>query len=180
MYSKQTNNKDINSFQCVRCKNTIFTNKNIGSNHLKYAILCFSVVCLNLLIELLISDNKNKNAKILQNTLRLTSHFNILVIFYIFNNHIFNHQATTFDIKFEKFGSSIYTLLFIYFSIMCLVNILEYKSNSIINYEQMQFIQNKDLILLTHTFLGLVTIQNLYHVSNRNNTMDKFIKKIIQ
>lgn len=178
--SYNSHKKDIQVYKCDKCKNLIFIEKNIGSNHLKYSMLCFSIVGLNLLIELLISDLPNTKIKVLQNTLRLTSHFNILIIFYIFNNYVFKHKTTHFDKKFEKFSTTIYSFLMIYFIIMLIVNLFEYRSNSIINYDQMQFITNKDLILLTHTFLGLVTIQNIYHVSHGNNLINKIVKYLIK
>lgn len=166
---KQYNqSQEIQLFKCKNCKDIIFLNKNIGSQHLKYAILCFSIVFLNIIAEFFISDNKNKSLKLLHNTLRLFSHFNILLIFYLFNNYIFQHQATHFDEKFENFSKTIYLVLTAYFSIMLFVNIFEYYSNGIISCEQMQFVVNKDLILLTHSFLGLFTLQNLYHVSSNN------------
>lgn len=167
--SQYSNKQEIQLFKCKKCKSLIFINKNIGSTHLKYAILCFSIVFLNIVSEFFISDNKNKKLKLLQNTLRLFSHFNILVIFYIFNNYIFQHQATQFDEKFEKFSSTVYTILALYFTIMLFANIFEYNNNGIISYEQMQFVLNKDITLLTHSFLGLFTLQNLYHVSSSNN-----------
>ncbi len=168
--------KSIKIFRCSKCNKIVFLKNNIGKVHLKYAILCFSFVLVNLLMEIFLLIDNNLIVK--NNLLRLTSHFSILMIFYIFNNYVFKYEATEFDNKFEDVSACIYKLLSIYFGIMFIVNILEYKSDSIVNLNQMQFIKNKELVLLTHTFLGMMTIQNIYHVSRHSDLLSMF-KKVV-